>query len=237
MRIIFHTIARLLLFGVMVIGLRASAQREGSPVDPLVSSFSVTDVPASQALLQLSKNEHFPLGIIVQGDALCRTKVSYSAESSHASAIASAIASQVAGYAVTSRAGSLVIVGPASPSASTSQFLSLIDPRYTVKGNLQTIATMLWVHILALLHPEQGSAGSILGSPSDRLFSVELRNVSIEQILDRIATETRGVWVLRPLPAELRQLGADAPFNVFSEFGQYGPSSDNLCAPSGEIGY
>jgi hypothetical protein len=203
-----------------------------SLADPLVSEFVAADVPASEALLQLSKAQHVPIGIVVQGQELCEARVSYSAKNDRASTIAGRIAAQVPGYMAIQRPGSsLIVVGPASPSHPTSLFLGLVDPRYTVTGNLQTLATMLWVHVLAILHPDQGSAGSILGSPSDRVFRIELTNVPIERILDRIAFETRGAWVLRPLPDDLKQLEAESPFEIFSDFGQYRPGRGSMCAP------
>jgi hypothetical protein len=205
-----------------------------SPTDPLVSEFAVAGMPASEALLQLSRTQHVPMGIVAQGPELCDAHVSYSARNERASIIAEAIAAQVGGHTATQRPGSSVIViAPTSPSHPTSEFLGLVDPRYSVNGNLQTLATMLWVHVLAILHPDQGSAGSILGSPNDRLFKLDLTNASIEQLLDRIALETKGTWILRPLPTDLKQLGTESPFEIFSEFGQYRSGRASLCTPVG----
>jgi hypothetical protein len=220
------------LFLAAVHSVSQTAEATGPPRDPVVAEFAVSDVPAIEALLQLSRTQHLPIGIVAQGKELCDAHVSYSATNERASSIAEAIAAQVAGHAAIRRPGSSVIViAPVSPNHPTSEFLGLIDPRYTVNGNLQTLATMLWVHVLAMLHPDQGSAGSILGSPSDRLFRIDLTNVSIEQILDRIALETRGAWALRPLPVNLKQLGAESPFEIFSGFGQYRSGPASLCVP------
>lgn len=203
-----------------------------SPTDPVVSEFAVAGMPASEALLQLSRTQHVPMGIVVEGQELCDTHVRYSAKNERASVIAEAIAAQVAGHVATKPPGSsVIVVGPTSPSHPTSELLGLVDQRYSVNGNLQTLATMLWVHILAILHPDQGSAGSILGSPNDRLFRLDLTNVPIEQILNRIALETKGTWVLRPLPADLSQLETESPFEIFSEFGQYRSGPASLCVP------
>jgi hypothetical protein len=226
------------LVSALFVGTDVASQAKGpgKSLDPLVSAFAVRGIPASTALLKLSKTGNVPIGIVVQGEELCSTQVSYSAENSPASVIASGIAAQVPGYAASGAGSSLIVIGPISPAPVTSKFLGLIDKRYAVKGNLQTLATMLWVHILAILRPDQGSAGSILGSTNDRVFGVELTDASVEQILDRIATETNGTWILRPLPPKLDDLEGEAPFEIFSEFGKFGSDSRDLCSPVGAAG-
>lgn len=219
----------LLVSGAPVSGV---PQTQGTPGTLLVSSFVVTDMPAESALLQLSKEAHLPMGIVIQDERLCRTRVSFSAEKIPALTVVSGIASQVHGYAATERTGSpLVMVAPESLNPSTSQFLGLVDQRYKVGGNLETLATMLWVHVLAILHPDQGTAGSILGSTNDKLFTLELTDAPVEKILDGIAVKTSGTWVLRPLPSKLNALGPEPPFEILSEVGQFTSNPADLCEP------
>jgi hypothetical protein len=202
-------------------------------MDPVVHSFSVSGAPAIQALLQLSRDENMPLGIIVGDGEICRTRVTYSAENTPGSSIVAAIVASVGGYTSGRTSGSQVtVVRPTAISPSTEQFLSLVDDRYAVKGNLPTLATMLWVHVRALLYPDEGTAGSILGSPADITFSLELTDISVERILDSIALDTKGVWILRPLPSVLRNLGSAPPFSIVSRAGHFSSKSDDLCSPA-----
>jgi hypothetical protein len=223
---------------VLAVSALGSAQRMGSSrstqTDPTVSRFAVAGAPAIQALLELSRTAHVPLGIIVDDEALCKSQVSYSAENTPASWVAKRIAASVPGYSLELSADSKVmVIGPVSRRSSTEQFLSLTDDRYAVKGNLQTLATMLWVHIRAILHPDQGTAGSILGSPNDAIFTLEVREARVEQILNQIVLLTKGAWVLRPLPPTLANLNTD-PLFLVSESGVSTSNSADLCTPVAE---
>lgn len=153
----------LLLYRSVSIAPAATHHSQGreTTADPTISAFTATQEPAIQALLRLAKAGHVPIGIVVEGDELCRTQVSLSAENTPASVVVRGIAAQVAGYGAGPRVGSpMIVVAPLSMHPATSEFLQLIDARYAVKGNLQTLATMLWVHVLAILHPQEGSAAA-----------------------------------------------------------------------------
>lgn len=214
----------------------AQLGRGSEAAGSMVASFSVKDTPASDALIQLSRIGRFPMGIVEGADLLCRTHVSYSSRKSDASDVVDAIIAQVPGYSWErdSRTNVLHIL-PSTQTQATSDFLSLVDDRYgPIKANMQMLSAVLWTHIRYFLYPDQGSAGSVLGSTHDRLFEVKAENETVEQILDRIAVTSDGVWILRPLPPTLRHLGSELPFTILAGDDRSGPVPASFCAPVAE---
>jgi hypothetical protein len=230
---------RLILFVVVGSTLCIGQQHDEKTIDerdPVVSRFDISEMPAIQALIDLSRNQNAPLGIVVDGERLCRSKVSYSGSNVPLSSIVKSIAAQVPGYGWEQNPESHVIrVTPVSVPAATQQFLNVVDEQYgPINANLQTLAFTLWVHIRYVLYPNRGTAGSILASSTDPVFELEIKHATAQTILDRIAVLTRGTWVLRPLPPTLTNLGADLPFAIFSNIGQVGSNSEDLCFVKGE---
>jgi hypothetical protein len=217
----------------------ATGGSPGADADPKVSHFAVSRVSAIQALLQLSRNEHLPMGIVEDDDTLCKSTVTYSAENVPASVVMEGIVAQVPGHSwKRSQASSAFLVTPVSPRSVTTQFLQLVDHRLgPTKDTLQGLEMTLWVHIRYILYPDKGTAGSILSSTHPRLYELEVKDASVQQILDRMALLTKGAWILRPLPPTLANLTGDLPFSIFSDDGQGGPTSGNLCAPTREEGH
>ncbi len=77
--------ARLALaFAACIVATPGSA---GAAPDPIVSHFHVQGVSAVRALLQLSRSEHLPIGIVQDDDTLCRSVVNYSIENVPASVV------------------------------------------------------------------------------------------------------------------------------------------------------
>ena len=207
-------------------------ENPGGERGPLVTRFNVSGVPAIQALLELSRSENVPLGIVIDDDRLCKTQVSYSGSNVPPSFVVKSIVAQVPGYSwERTRDSTVILVTPISVRPATEQFLNIVDDRYgPIKANLQTLALTLWVHIRYILYPDQGTAGSILGSTNDRIFDLELRDATVQQILNRIAVLTSGTWVLKPLPSTLANLGGGLPFAIFSSVGQVGSNAEDLCS-------
>ena len=229
------------IFLMLALAVPCALANGRSPVahaDPKVSRFTVSRVSAVQALLQLSRNEHLPMGIVEDDDTLCKSMVSYSAENVPASAVMDGIVAQVPGHAwKRSQDSTVFLVAPVSPRSVTTQFLQLVDQRLgPTKDTLQGLEMTLWVHIRYILYPDKGTAGSILSSTHPRTYELEAKDASVQQILDRMAVLTQGAWVLRPLPPTLANLPGDLPFSIFSDDGQGGPTSGNLCAPVREEG-
>lgn len=203
-----------------------------------VTSFAVSGVPAIRALLELSRAENVPLGIVVDDSRLCTTLVTYSGKNVPLPTIIRAIVVQVPGYKWRPAAGfSILVISPEKPRLVTQQFLDLRDDHYgPMKGNPQTLLTTLWVHVRHLLHPDQGTAGSILGSSDDRVLEIEAGDETVQQVLNRIAVLSRGAWVLRPLPDVLPKLGAENPFSIFSSAGSSALEGGDLCGRVTEDG-
>ena len=229
----------LLVFAIVAaFPLAAQQMPENKKItDPIVARFAVAGIPAIQALLQLSRSEHATFGIVAN-EMLCKTQVSYSTENTPASVIAKQIVALVPGYTwkiIPDLQGA--VVEPISVNPAAEQFLGLVDSHYgPVKGNLQTLVMTLWVHARYILHPDQGTAGSILGSTNEPVLEVEAENATIEEILDRIALKSKGAWVLRPLPPSLASLGGEIPFSIISESGSSLFDPGTLCTPLGEVG-
>lgn len=198
-----------------------------------IPDFGVNDVSAIRALMDISKTENIPIGIVEDDQHLCTTKVKYSAKSDSIATIAKKLVAQVPGYKVVFASDfSAFVVSPNSPRPVTTQFLNLVPDHFgPMKGNPQTLITFLWLHVRALLHPQEGTAGSILSSPDAQVFEIETRNETIQQILNRIAALSSGTWVLRPLPSSLPKVGAELPFSIFSPAGDSAPEQSDLCQP------
>jgi len=228
----------LAILTVVCINHTATAQiAPRSETNPVVSSFSVSGTRSIQALLQLAQSEGIPIGIVVGDDQLCSMEISYSAQNAPALQIAEGIISSLRGYRVRMEQPSqVIVVTPVNMTVATQEFLSLMDDRYMVRGNTQTLATMLWVHIRAILYPDQGTAGSILGSPDDAVSELDLKNASVERILNRIAIRVKGAWVLRPLPTTLSNLGPQRPFHLFTKADGTPSNITDLCSRVPESG-
>jgi hypothetical protein len=198
-----------------------------------IPNFGVTDVSAIRALLDLSKTENIPIGIIEDDQRLCTTKISYSAKNDSIATITEKIVAQVPGYKWTFDSKfSVILISPSSPRPVTTQFLNLVPPHFgPTKGNPQMLISMLWVHVRSLLHPQEGTAVSVLSSPDAQVFAVETENETIGQVLNRIAILTRGIWVLRPIPSSLSKVGAELPFSIFSAAGGSASEQGDLCQP------
>jgi hypothetical protein len=220
----------------------AFAAGGGSPeadTDPKVSQFSVSGVSAVQALLQLSRDEHLPMGIVEDDGTLCKSTVSYSAQNAPASTVIEGITAQVPGYAwKRSQDSTVFLISPVSTRSVTTQFLQLVDHSFRpTKDTLQGLEMTLWAHIRYILYPDKGTAGSILSSTHPRVYELEVRDASVQQILDQMAVLAKGAWILRPLPPTLASLPGLAPFSIFTDDGRRGMTSGDLCTPVGEAGH
>lgn len=225
---------RIAIFLLIVCSSLAAEQTGSADLEhKTITSFAVSGVPAIRALLQLARSENIPLGIVADDRRLCVTEITYSAKNVAAPMIIQGIIGQVPGYKWRPAAGfSIVVISPDQPRLVTRQFLDLVDDHFgPIRGNPQTLLTALWVHVRYLLHPEQGTAVSILGSSDDRTFALETRNETVQQVLNRIAVVSRGTWVLRPLPDALQKVGAEVPFTIFSNAGNSAPEQGDLCNP------
>src|SRR6185437_1604388 len=167
-------------------------------LDPVISRFAVTGQPALETLLELSRNENLSFGIIVDGSGLCNSRITYDGSNVPLTVLLNSVVTQIPGYKWQQTNPKIIMVGPLSPRPVTEHFLGLTDRQYgPINANIQTLGTVLWVHIRSILHPDQGTAGDILSSTNDRVFAIDEQNASIKHILNRIAIASKGTWVLK----------------------------------------
>jgi hypothetical protein len=202
---------------------------QGVPEPNKITSFGTNNTSAIRALLTFSRAQKTAVGIVVNDQRLCTAEVNYSGQGDRASIISGVVA-QVPGY-TTQRKGEAILVLPSTLPPVTKQFLGLVDQHFEIKENVQTLVAILWMHVRSLLHPDEGTALSVLSSPDEKILEVNANMESVEQILNRIAILSHGVWILRPLPDSIQKIGAETPFLFFSELGSSAPESSNLCAP------
>jgi hypothetical protein len=204
-----------------------------SPSTTRISKFSVTGMSAIRALLKLAQSEDVPLGIVEDDQQLCSSEVNYSGTDVTPSTVVAGILSNVHGYTVVKPRGSnVLIVAPSMMRPATARLLLLKDEEFVpVKSNLQGLEVMLWAHVLQILYPNTGSAGSIPFSSNDRIYHMEVKDRTVEGILNEMAKTTHGAWVLRPLPSTLDKLTGDLPFAIFSADGQGDRASAEACVP------
>lgn len=200
---------------------------------PELISLSLVHVRAIDALLSLSRAGGVPIGVVEGDSRLCSATLSYSAKNASILSVAQGIVGEVPGYRVIAATDhSILSVAPEGLPPAAHQFLRLVMPQYgPVKGTPQELLMSLWVHVRFLLHPQEGSAVSILGSPSDRELEIQATNETVRQVLDRIAIASRGVWILRSLPENLETLGGEVPFAILSPVGESTSETADLCAP------
>jgi hypothetical protein len=214
---------------MLLIAIPLNSWGQGVPEPKKVTTFSANNTSAIRALLTFSQAQTIPLGIVVNDQRLCTTEVNYSGQGDVGSIISGVVA-QVPGYITESR-GQTILVLPNTLPPVTKQFLGLVDQHFEIKENVQTLVAILWLHVRSLLHPDEGTALSVLSSPDEKTLEVNANMESVEQILNRIAILSRGVWILKPLPDSIQKIGSEPPFLVFAKLGSSAPESANLCAP------
>ncbi|MGH9682812.1 MAG: hypothetical protein ACRD4S_04275 [Candidatus Acidiferrales bacterium] len=116
------------------------------------------------------------------------------------------ITNQIPDYRWVVRDG-VAVVEPRSIPEGTSHILNLIIPRYAApESTLQELAAFLHTDVRGVLRPDQGTAEDVLSSSNAVTTApFEMRNASVEQILNRMATQGNGgAWILRPIPQDYR---------------------------------
>jgi len=96
-----------------------------------VTGFSVSQTAAIQALVDLSRTAKAPLGIVLEDDRLCTTKVKYSGTDVPLASALDSIVAQVPGYGWSRAQDSpVLLVAPLTIRPVTARFLGLVDERY-----------------------------------------------------------------------------------------------------------
>jgi len=160
--------------------------------DKPIEKFESQGESALNSLLQLGIENKVPLRIIRADDSLC-TKVELAVQGEPATTIIDSLVKQISGYRWTIK-DDLLVVEPEFIPPSTEQLLATEMPRFSVGvSTTQELEADLWRFTKAVLRPGEGSSLSILGSPDDpRIPAFEMRNVTVEEILNHIIKEDAG---------------------------------------------
>jgi|SRR5579875_2363992 len=173
------------------------------------------------ALLQVGFENHLPMGILVQGDILCEPKSTAGQQIVTLEDLSKQIGILVPGYKAEIKDG-VFFVHPQTVSPFTLNLLKLIIPRFrSGQGGAEKFGVDLWMHIRAVLVPSEGSAfiGGVQRG-TENLPDVEMTNVTVEQILDRIVTlKTGGMWIMYEVPPDWNKDPKSMPFEILSYSG------------------
>lgn len=170
---------------------------------------AATHTSALQVILQLGQTAQQPVGVILGDDSLCRYTVNVSATKDGFPRLMDRVLVQAPGYRWSLRDG-VAIAQPNAPPPDTATLLALTIPRYRAPRSTMVEHTVfLNMDIRAVLRPKEGTLGDILSSPDEeRTGPVELRDLSVEQILNYLVKQGKGgAWILFPVPKDYRKAG------------------------------
>jgi hypothetical protein len=194
-----------------VTSVRAETRVEGWPAsDNLLNS-----------LLRSGANNKLPLGIVVEGEALCVNRVKSIDADITVGSLANQIEQQVPDYAAEIRNGTL-FVHPKAMSAGTISVLNLVIPRFSGEpSSAQSMGVTLWMYIRAILVPNEGSAfEGGLQRGAETLPAFRMTNSTVQEILNRTVTAGQGgFWIMHKVPANWQSNPNSLPYQVLSYSG------------------
>jgi hypothetical protein len=174
-----------------------------SHLDPHTQTVSISvNSSVLLALIKLGSDTHTPLGVVLEEgkpEKLCEEHRQITVQDRPMADFLDALLTR-SNY-IWSADGGVIVIQPAHLSDDVSRVLNMKFDRF---GGMQTTMQGLginltgWIH--ARLHPEaSGFAADILSSPDAEQFSqLEIRNASVEQILNHIVSlGSKGIWILR----------------------------------------
>jgi len=209
---------------VIALSLSASFADSKTQVAPVTKSSIVMGWQSGSllsSLVQLGWNNRMPLGIVIEGDGLCKAQVSDNKATISVDQLIRQITILDPNYVAEIEHNTLY-VHPRVMSSSTVDALNIELSRFTTEASsAQDIGISLWMYIRALLVPQEGSAfsgGTQHGS--ETLPPINVSNRSVHQILDFIVTMGQGgFWVMQEVPAQWQSNPKNIPYNIFSYSG------------------
>ena len=168
---------------------------------------------------------NIPVGIVLDGDSLCRTNLPGSSEHTHIAALIDQIQKYDPDYVAEAR-NQVLYVHPRSMKASTLNAFELKIPLFKTQAtSAQDDGISLWMYTRAVLVPGQTSIFSGgMQKNGEMLPPFTLSDASVHDILDRLITLGQGgIWILYEVPADWLSNPATDPYNVFSYAGDQAP--------------
>jgi hypothetical protein len=103
----------------------------------------------------------------------------------------------------------VLMVRPRQMTGGANYLLHLKFPRFSApRTTIQGIGIILAGYIHASLRPGEGFAGSIPSSSDAKKGTLDLTDVTVEQIANRaVLLPGKGLWILYPVPDDPRKMG------------------------------
>lgn len=204
-----------------------------------VRVFDVDGLSMLDALLQLGRQEHIPLGIEYLDPSDLDKPISVHLHGTSVGAVVNAILNQRRGYTWRSENG-VVHIGHRGMPSGDRNLLDVVLREFSVseRTTLLTAASlMLPAQLRRQLYPPKPPSGvaGIVGSISggrieNQVGPLKLRNVTVRQVLDRLVSEhNNAAWVILVPPMHLDRLPPKGLWYVI----EYNAPQDNW---SGFIG-
>jgi hypothetical protein len=215
-------------FGIVTIGIVSMIWTGGSAAQGKPSNTIATDTklaatgvmvkPALSQLLEIGRQNHIPMGIVLADDGLCRASLSKLEPQASVGQLMAKIEVELNGYTSELKDGVLHI-GPTPTFSITAGFLNTSIPHFvTGPDTHQMMGVHLWMFIRAVLAPNEGS-GFVGGESTNAeiVEGFETTDSTISQILDRIvATGGAAAWVLDARRSDLTSLSSVPPYQIRS---------------------
>jgi hypothetical protein len=190
------------------------AQAQSVSADTGLSGWSA-DQSALDTLVDLGYRDKIPMGIVIEGDALCTHQLSASSSSSSIGELISNISGQIPGYMGELNDG-VLFIHPISSEPGTATALDFMIPRFSTpdSSSAQELGINLWMGIRALLVPAEGSAFAGGGIYRKELIPpIDISNASVRMILDLIVAKGQhGLWTMHTVPATWQKTPNTNPF-------------------------
>ncbi len=214
---------------VLAQGQLPSQETDDATLDRVVAPFFSNHEPAFDAILRFGRQNHIPLGIVVD-DEICSTVLTeFRTERVPARMALAEFVKKLPSYRWDSEYG-VVVFGPEAIPEATAQFLALEPPAYSVpEETLQGQAIYTWMNIRAILRPHEGTAFNILSSrQSEKWPTLALDHTTIRRTLDRLVGRKQGgAWILSAFK-DLSKVADRRPFSV-ADYSD--PAFDRLTSP------
>lgn len=208
-----------------------SASTQTSSPKPALHAAQITETTSVKAwpssdnflssLLQIGSANKIPLGIVIEGDALCKTKPDTSDSGIIVRDLISQLERQIPDY-TGEVSNDTLFIHPKVMQASTLDALALNIPSFeATSATAQSDGVHLSMYIRFTLDPDSGFGfGGGMQRDAESLPPITMTDSSVQQILDRIVTSGQGaVWALHKVPADWQTNAKTVSFDVVSYSG------------------